>query len=299
MPRTLSNFNQMHHHSHHIFQQQLQAFHQQFKMFHHQNQINNHNPYYDPVASLYAHCGSPTSSLAPIRFQASPSRSGSSSLSSPPMIGPDVGQLGLQQDPTRRASQSPVAHYNPTGGFRPKYENGAHEIANQFSPMPSSQTTFNNINNVNSNPLIVTTNTTTSLNNNNNNNSKPLVTNSQCSSSNLHLHLRPNIKTIAKRPNRAHKSKRVRTIFTPEQLRRLEHEFSNQMYLVGHDRGFLAKSLNLTESQVKVWFQNRRIKFRKINPGPSIGNNSQHNNDMSEEDEESDDMDMEAATSNL
>lgn len=284
MPRTLSNFNQMHH-SHHIFQQQLQAFHQQFKMFHHQqqNQIN-HNSYYDPVASLYAHCGSPTTSLGPIRFQGgSPSRSGSSSsLSSPPMIGHDV-QLALQQE-TPRGSQSPVSqHYNTTGGFRPNYENRAHDLASQFSPMPPSSQTFNN------NPLIVTTNTAASLTN-----SKPLVTNSQCSSS---VHSRstapPTIKTIAKRPNRAHKSKRVRTIFTPEQLRRLEHEFSNQMYLVGHDRGFLAKSLNLTESQVKVWFQNRRIKFRKINPGPSIGN-GQHN-DMSEE--ESDDM--EAAKSNL
>lgn len=59
------------------------------------------------------------------------------------------------------------------------------------------------------------------------------------------------------------RSKRVRTIFTPEQLKCLEAEFSNQMYLVGQDRGFLANSLGLTEAQVKVWFQNRRIKFRK------------------------------------
>lgn len=65
------------------------------------------------------------------------------------------------------------------------------------------------------------------------------------------------------------KSKRVRTIFTPEQLKRLEQEFSNQMYLVGHYRCLLAQSLNLTEAQVKVWFQNRRIKFRKLNPGPA------------------------------
>lgn len=60
------------------------------------------------------------------------------------------------------------------------------------------------------------------------------------------------------------KSKRVRTIFTPEQLKRLEQEFSNQMYLVGHDRGYLADSLGLSEAQVKVWFQNRRIKHRKL-----------------------------------
>lgn len=59
------------------------------------------------------------------------------------------------------------------------------------------------------------------------------------------------------------KPRRIRTTFTPEQLRRLESEFTFQMYLVGDFRMYLAKELNLTESQVKVWFQNRRIKQRK------------------------------------
>lgn len=60
-------------------------------------------------------------------------------------------------------------------------------------------------------------------------------------------------------------SKRIRTTFTPEQLKQLEDEFSRQMYLVGEYRQFLAKSLGLSEGQVKVWFQNRRIKHRKLN----------------------------------
>ncbi|XP_017472326.1 PREDICTED: homeobox protein Hox-C5-like [Rhagoletis zephyria] len=59
------------------------------------------------------------------------------------------------------------------------------------------------------------------------------------------------------------KSKRVRTIFTPEQLERLETEFERQQYMVGTGRHYLASTLNLTEAQVKVWFQNRRIKYRK------------------------------------
>ncbi|XP_030762495.1 homeobox protein not2-like [Sitophilus oryzae] len=59
------------------------------------------------------------------------------------------------------------------------------------------------------------------------------------------------------------KGKRVRTIFTPEQLERLEAEFEKQQYMVGPERLYLAHTLQLTEAQVKVWFQNRRIKWRK------------------------------------
>ncbi|XP_039397443.1 homeobox protein not2-like [Mauremys reevesii] len=59
------------------------------------------------------------------------------------------------------------------------------------------------------------------------------------------------------------KSKRVRTIFTSEQLARLEKEFARQQYMVGTERCLLASALHLTEEQVKVWFQNRRIKWRK------------------------------------
>ncbi|EDO36876.1 predicted protein, partial [Nematostella vectensis] len=59
--------------------------------------------------------------------------------------------------------------------------------------------------------------------------------------------------------------KRVRTIFSPDQLDRLEREFDNQQYIVGTERFYLATELGLTETQVKVWFQNRRIKWRKQN----------------------------------
>ncbi|NP_571130.1 homeobox protein notochord [Danio rerio] len=59
------------------------------------------------------------------------------------------------------------------------------------------------------------------------------------------------------------KSKRMRTSFTNDQLSRLEKEFARQQYMVGSERFLLASALQLTEAQVKVWFQNRRIKWRK------------------------------------
>ncbi|XP_055522279.1 homeobox protein not2-like, partial [Leucoraja erinacea] len=59
------------------------------------------------------------------------------------------------------------------------------------------------------------------------------------------------------------RAKRARTIFTHEQLARLEKEFARQQYMVGSERFILASTLQLNESQVKVWFQNRRIKWRK------------------------------------
>ncbi|GFR74228.1 ventral anterior homeobox protein [Elysia marginata] len=57
--------------------------------------------------------------------------------------------------------------------------------------------------------------------------------------------------------------KRERTTFSSEQLERLEEEFRLNQYLVGKDRTSLATSLGLSETQVKVWFQNRRTKHKK------------------------------------
>ncbi|XP_002123840.2 uncharacterized protein LOC778588 [Ciona intestinalis] len=59
------------------------------------------------------------------------------------------------------------------------------------------------------------------------------------------------------------KPKRIRTAFTPGQLLRLEHEFDKNHYVVGAERKQLANNLKLTETQVKVWFQNRRTKFKR------------------------------------
>ncbi|XP_011800898.1 PREDICTED: homeobox protein notochord [Colobus angolensis palliatus] len=57
--------------------------------------------------------------------------------------------------------------------------------------------------------------------------------------------------------------KRVRTMFNLEQLEELEKVFAKQHNLVGKKRAQLAARLKLTENQVRVWFQNRRVKYQK------------------------------------
>ncbi|KAI0220839.1 Ventral anterior homeobox 1b [Lamellibrachia satsuma] len=57
--------------------------------------------------------------------------------------------------------------------------------------------------------------------------------------------------------------KRARTTFSSEQLYQLEQEFIRNQYVVGRERTELAQRLALTETQVKVWFQNRRTKYKR------------------------------------
>ncbi|CAH1240810.1 VAX1 [Branchiostoma lanceolatum] len=57
--------------------------------------------------------------------------------------------------------------------------------------------------------------------------------------------------------------KRARTAFTADQLKGLERAFHDSQYVVGQDRTELARQLRLTETQVKVWFQNRRTKYKR------------------------------------
>ncbi|KAL3123033.1 hypothetical protein niasHT_001233 [Heterodera trifolii] len=59
------------------------------------------------------------------------------------------------------------------------------------------------------------------------------------------------------------KKKRFRTSFSAWQLAALEAQFRVQQYLVGEQRAHFAEQLGLGPTQVKVWFQNRRIRFRK------------------------------------
>ncbi|KTG32497.1 hypothetical protein cypCar_00040767 [Cyprinus carpio] len=59
------------------------------------------------------------------------------------------------------------------------------------------------------------------------------------------------------------KKKHSRPTFSGQQIFALEKTFEQTKYLAGPERARLAYSLGMTESQVKVWFQNRRTKWRK------------------------------------
>lgn len=88
--------------------------------------------------------------------------------------------------------------------------------------------------------------------------------------------------------NNSNKRKRSwsRAVFSNLQRKGLERRFQLQKYITKPDRRQLAATLGLTDAQVKVWFQNRRMKWRHSKESNKTNNNvdgadsTQHENDL-------------------
>ncbi|XP_008573508.1 PREDICTED: homeobox protein Nkx-3.1 [Galeopterus variegatus] len=81
----------------------------------------------------------------------------------------------------------------------------------------------------------------------------------------------PSLPQTAKQPQ-----KRSRAAFSHTQVIELERKFSHQKYLSAPERAHLAKNLKLTETQVKIWFQNRRYKTKRKQLTSDLGDLEKH-----------------------
>ncbi|KIH58586.1 homeobox domain protein [Ancylostoma duodenale] len=63
---------------------------------------------------------------------------------------------------------------------------------------------------------------------------------------------------------KSYRRRKARTVFSDQQLQGLEKRFETQRYLSTPERIELANALNLSETQEKTWFQNRRMKHKKV-----------------------------------
>ncbi|EDM05742.1 distal-less homeobox 4 (predicted) [Rattus norvegicus] len=65
-------------------------------------------------------------------------------------------------------------------------------------------------------------------------------------------------------PSLTRKLRKPRTIYSSLQLQHLNQRFQHTQYLALPERAQLAAQLGLTQTQVKIWFQNKRSKYKKL-----------------------------------
>uniref|UniRef100_A0A0N4ZHT4 Homeobox domain-containing protein n=1 Tax=Parastrongyloides trichosuri TaxID=131310 RepID=A0A0N4ZHT4_PARTI len=84
--------------------------------------------------------------------------------------------------------------------------------------------------------------------------------------------------------SKSYRRRKARTVFSDSQLQGLEKRFEVQRYLSTPERLKLATNLRLSETQVKTWFQNRRMKHKKVSK--KDGRDSVDNDCEDDEDEQ-------------
>ncbi|TNM97489.1 hypothetical protein fugu_015645 [Takifugu bimaculatus] len=72
------------------------------------------------------------------------------------------------------------------------------------------------------------------------------------------------------------KIRKPRTIYSSLQLQALNQRFQQTQYLALPERADLAAKLGLTQTQVKIWFQNKRSKYKKIMKNGPCGLEGEH-----------------------